>query len=213
MDKIPRKKSFEQWFSPISTEKMQEYVESHQLNYYTKKLYMVSFLKILLYAQLESMIFKGIDIFRCCSNSVFIWICDTKSRKICWKNSIGTWFNRRPNCELLIESKSVSCWSSSENIASRTARILSVSFYLSWQGGAQNILLERVGTAPHKYFHTYLEIRRFLKVAWWKSAHIWLRKIKGKAYHKEFLISVVFVKDYSKKMDIHTSAYVSLVFF
>ena len=53
MDKITRKTSFEQWFSPISTEKMQEYVESHQLNYYTKKLYMVSFLKILLYAQLN----------------------------------------------------------------------------------------------------------------------------------------------------------------
>ena len=33
--------------------KMQEYVESHQLNYYTKKLYMASFLKILLYAQLN----------------------------------------------------------------------------------------------------------------------------------------------------------------
>ena len=53
MDKFTRKTSFEQWFSPISQIKLEELVEIHQLNYYTKKLQMDSFLKLLLFAQLN----------------------------------------------------------------------------------------------------------------------------------------------------------------
>lgn len=53
MDKFTRKTSFEQWFSPISTTKLEELVESHQLNYYTKKLHIAFFLKLLLFAQLN----------------------------------------------------------------------------------------------------------------------------------------------------------------
>ena len=53
MDKFTRKTSFEQWFSPISSTKLEELVETHQLNYYTKKLHIASFLKILLFAQLN----------------------------------------------------------------------------------------------------------------------------------------------------------------
>lgn len=53
MDKFTRKTSFEQWFLPISSTKLEELVESHQLNYYTKKLQIASFLKLLLFAQLN----------------------------------------------------------------------------------------------------------------------------------------------------------------
>ena len=53
MVKFTRKTSFEQWFSPISSTKLEELIEKHQLNYYTKKLYMASFLKLLLFAQLN----------------------------------------------------------------------------------------------------------------------------------------------------------------
>lgn len=53
MDKFTRKTSFEQWFSPVNQTFFEELVETHQLNYYTKKLYMASFMKLLLYAQLH----------------------------------------------------------------------------------------------------------------------------------------------------------------
>ncbi len=53
MDKFTRKTSFEQWLSPLNQTLLEEQVKTHQLNYYTKKLYMVSFLKLLLYAQLH----------------------------------------------------------------------------------------------------------------------------------------------------------------
>jgi IS4 transposase len=53
MDKFTRKTSFEQWFSPIPSAKLEELAERHQLNYYTKKLYIASFLKLLLFAQLN----------------------------------------------------------------------------------------------------------------------------------------------------------------
>ena len=53
MDKFTRKTSFEQWFSPINRPLFDELVKAHQLNYYTKKLYMASFMKLLLYAQLH----------------------------------------------------------------------------------------------------------------------------------------------------------------
>lgn len=53
MNKFTRKTSFEQWFSPIFSTKLEELVESYQLNYYTKKLYIASFLKLLVFAQLN----------------------------------------------------------------------------------------------------------------------------------------------------------------
>jgi len=53
MDKFTRKTSFEQWFTPISSTKLEELVETHQLNYYTKKLHIASFLKLLVFAQLN----------------------------------------------------------------------------------------------------------------------------------------------------------------
>ncbi|MFB7155241.1 IS4 family transposase [Lysinibacillus sp. NPDC056232] len=53
MVKFTRKTSFEQWFSPISSTQMEKLVEIHQLNYYTKKLHIASFLKLLLFAQLN----------------------------------------------------------------------------------------------------------------------------------------------------------------
>lgn len=53
MDKFTRKTSFEQWFSPLNLTLLEEQVKTHQLNYYTKKLYMASFMKLLLYAQLH----------------------------------------------------------------------------------------------------------------------------------------------------------------
>lgn len=53
MDKYTRKTSLEQWFSPISTDLFEEQVKTFQLNYYTKKLHMASFVKLLLYAQLR----------------------------------------------------------------------------------------------------------------------------------------------------------------
>ena len=53
MDKFTRKNSFEQWLSPISNEFFEELVNTHRLDYYTKKLHMASFTKLLLYAQLH----------------------------------------------------------------------------------------------------------------------------------------------------------------
>lgn len=53
MDKFTRKTSFEQWFSPISSSKIEELVEAYQLNYYTKKLHIASFLKLFVFAQLN----------------------------------------------------------------------------------------------------------------------------------------------------------------
>ena len=55
MDKFTRKTSFEQWLSPISSKKLEELVEAYHLNYYTKKLHIASFLKLLLFAQLNEM--------------------------------------------------------------------------------------------------------------------------------------------------------------
>ena len=53
MDKFTRKTSFEQWLSPMNRSLFDDLVKTHQLNYYTKKLYMASFMKLLLYAQLH----------------------------------------------------------------------------------------------------------------------------------------------------------------
>ena len=66
MDKITRKTSFEQWLSPISTVLFEEQVNAHRLDYYTKKLYMASFTKLLLYAQLH-----GTESLRAISDCVF----------------------------------------------------------------------------------------------------------------------------------------------
>ena len=53
MDKITRKNSFGQWFSPINLQIFEENVRTLKLDYYTKKLTTESFLKLLLFAQLQ----------------------------------------------------------------------------------------------------------------------------------------------------------------
>src|SRR5690606_25475587 len=53
MDKITRKTSFKQWFSPINLQLLEESVKTLKLDYYTKKLTTESFLKLLLFSQLE----------------------------------------------------------------------------------------------------------------------------------------------------------------
>ncbi len=53
MNKITRKNSFEQWFSPINMELFNDQVKTKKLDYYTKKLTTESFLKLLLFAQLQ----------------------------------------------------------------------------------------------------------------------------------------------------------------
>ena len=67
MDKFTRKTSFEQWFSPINRPLFDDLVKTHQLNYYTKKLYMASFMKLLLYAQLHET-----ESLRALSDAVFL---------------------------------------------------------------------------------------------------------------------------------------------
>lgn len=66
MDKFTRKTSFEQWFSPLNLTLFEEQVKKHQLNYYTKKLYMASLMKLFLYAQLHET-----EILRALSDAVF----------------------------------------------------------------------------------------------------------------------------------------------
>jgi IS4 transposase len=53
MDKITPKTSFEQWFSSINLQLFEENVKTMKLDYYTKKLTTESFLKLLLFAQLQ----------------------------------------------------------------------------------------------------------------------------------------------------------------
>ena len=53
MYKITRKTSFGQWFSPINLQLFEENVKTMKLDYYTKKLTTESFLKLLLFAQLQ----------------------------------------------------------------------------------------------------------------------------------------------------------------
>ncbi len=53
MDKITRKTSFGQWFSPINMKFFEDQVKTQKLDYYTKKLTTESFLKLLLFAQLQ----------------------------------------------------------------------------------------------------------------------------------------------------------------
>lgn len=67
MDKFTRKTSFEQWFSPINRPLFDDLVKTHQLNHYTKKLYMASFMKLLLYAQLHET-----ESLRALSDAVFL---------------------------------------------------------------------------------------------------------------------------------------------
>lgn len=66
MDKFTRKTAFEQWVAPISNELFEEQVKTHCLDYYTKKLHMASFTKLLLYAQLHET-----ESLRAISDSVF----------------------------------------------------------------------------------------------------------------------------------------------
>lgn len=66
MDKFTRKTSFEQWFSPISSTKLEELVEAYRLNYYTKKLHIASFLKLFVFAQLNE-----IESLRAVSDTLF----------------------------------------------------------------------------------------------------------------------------------------------
>lgn len=66
MDNFTEKTSFEQWFSPISTEFFNKMVENLQLDHYTKKLYTSSFMKLLLFAQLH-----GTESLRALSDAVF----------------------------------------------------------------------------------------------------------------------------------------------
>ncbi|MBM7716643.1 hypothetical protein JOC94_003664 [Bacillus thermophilus] len=53
MDKITRKTSFGQWFSPINFSLFEEQVKTMKLDFYTKKLTTEPFLKLLLFAQLH----------------------------------------------------------------------------------------------------------------------------------------------------------------
>lgn len=53
MDKITPKNSFGQWFSPINLNVFEERVKTLKLDYYTKKLKTESFLKLLLFSQLQ----------------------------------------------------------------------------------------------------------------------------------------------------------------
>lgn len=53
MDKFTHKTSFEKWLSPIFSEKIEELVETHHLDHYTKKLHFESFFKLLVFAQLN----------------------------------------------------------------------------------------------------------------------------------------------------------------
>jgi IS4 transposase len=53
MDKNTRKTSFEQWVSPISNKLFENQVKNLHLDYYTKKLHMASFMKLLLFGQLH----------------------------------------------------------------------------------------------------------------------------------------------------------------
>ena len=53
MDKITRKTSFGQWFSPINLQLFEENVKTMKLDHYTKKLTADSFLKLLLFSQLN----------------------------------------------------------------------------------------------------------------------------------------------------------------
>lgn len=53
MDKVTPKTSFGQWFSSINLQLVEENVETMKLDYYTKKLTTESFLRLLLFAQLE----------------------------------------------------------------------------------------------------------------------------------------------------------------
>ncbi len=55
MDRFTRKTLFEYWLSPISTHLFEELVKTSQLNTYTKKLHMASFMKLLLFASLHKM--------------------------------------------------------------------------------------------------------------------------------------------------------------
>src|SRR5690625_3126741 len=66
MDKSTRKTSFKQWFSPINQSLFEELVKTYQLDYYTKKLHMNSFMSLLLYAQLHE-----IESLRALSDAVF----------------------------------------------------------------------------------------------------------------------------------------------
>lgn len=53
MDKITRKNSFGQWFSPINMKLFEDQVKTKKLDYYMKKLTTESLLKLLLFAQLQ----------------------------------------------------------------------------------------------------------------------------------------------------------------
>lgn len=53
MDKSTRKTSFKQWLAPINQTLFNEQVTIRQLDYYTKRLHMDSFMTLLLYAQLH----------------------------------------------------------------------------------------------------------------------------------------------------------------
>lgn len=53
MDKITSKTSFGQWFSPINLQVFEENVKTSKLDYCTKKLTTESFLKLLLFAQIQ----------------------------------------------------------------------------------------------------------------------------------------------------------------
>lgn len=53
MDNSTPETSFEQWLSPVNTPLFQSLVAAHQSDYYIKKLTTESFLKLLLYAQLN----------------------------------------------------------------------------------------------------------------------------------------------------------------
>ncbi|MUV36327.1 putative transposase [Lentibacillus sp. JNUCC-1] len=66
MDKSTRKTSFKQWLAPINQALFEEQVSLHRLDHYTKKLYMDSFMSLLLYAQLHE-----IESLRALSDAVF----------------------------------------------------------------------------------------------------------------------------------------------
>lgn len=66
MDKSTRKTSFIQWLAPINQKLFEEQVNIHQLNHYTKKLHMDSFMSLMLFAQLHET-----DSLRAISDAVF----------------------------------------------------------------------------------------------------------------------------------------------
>ncbi|KZB89917.1 hypothetical protein A2U94_18875 [Bacillus sp. VT 712] len=213
MDKITRKTSFGQWFSPINLQLFEETVKTLKVDYYTKKLKTDSFLKLLLFAQLQEVeslhelsdclfddqLQKGIDLDSISISQLSrrlnginpdlfqrLFLAENYFRLLKMMDSKGNELHLITNrfdlsaeeiSEMYMFFKWIKQHLSIKKFYGQSEWAIQNQVFIALIVFCLHVLVQLETRSKRKT----LQISRYLRAALWKPAHIWLRKIEGKA--------------------------------